>query len=79
MACKYIRSSTGSIGAAVSFKRAMSAMHAADGIPGSPILHRVLSDQNAKLYHILQTEQNSESVNGQDRASLEKCGKFVYI
>ena len=42
MACKYIRSSTGSIGAAVSFKRAMSAMHAADGIPGSPILHRVL-------------------------------------
>jgi hypothetical protein len=49
MACKYVRSSTGSIGAAASFKRAMSAMHAADQSPGLPILHIALCDQDAKF------------------------------
>ncbi len=43
-ACKYVRSSTGSIGTAASFKRAMGAKHVADESPGSPMTFGVLCE-----------------------------------
>lgn len=66
------------MGAAASFKRAMSAMHAADEFHDSPV-DVLLCDQMPGLNDIVQAKPNSKSANGQDRASLGECGKFVYM